>query len=100
MTRRTIKNIFEVTTDKLGKAFYDAYVITYLPYIAKRYKDKLINEEIEDIYGNKITFVFDNTVTIFIEPNVTSELKQSYDELSVDVLEKVHTYGEDMEIGR
>lgn len=100
ITRRAIEYTFDVNADKLGKSFYDAYVITYLPYITKRYKDKMENEEIEDIYGNRITFVFEGTVTIFIKPNVTAELEKLYDELNVEVLEKVHTYGEDMEISR
>ena len=100
ITRRTIEYIFDVNADKLGKAFYDAYVIAYFPYITKRYKNKRENEEIEDIYGNKITFVFEDTVTIFIGPNVTAELEKTYDELNLEVLEKVHTYGEDMEISR
>lgn len=100
IVEKTIEYIFDVNADKLGKAFYDAYVITYLPYITKRYKNQMENEEIEDIYGNRITFVFDGTVTIFIEPNITAELEQLYDELNVEVLEKVHTYGEDMEISR
>ena len=74
--------------------------MTYLPNITKRYQDKRENEVIEDIYGNKIIFVYDSRYAVFIEPNVTVELEQLYDKLTAEVLEKVRTYGRDMEISR
>lgn len=68
--------------------------------ITKRYQDQRGNEVIEDIYGNKIKFVYDSIYGVFIEPNVTVELEQLYDKLTAEVLEKVRTYGRDMEISR
>ena len=100
ITRRSIRYTFSLNVDTLEKAFYDAYIMTYLPNITKRYQDKRGNEVIEDIYGNKIKFVYDSIYAVFIEPNVTAELEQLYDKLTAEVLEKVRTYGRDMEISR
>lgn len=100
ITSRAIDYIFSLNVDTLGKAFYDAYIMTYLPNITKRYQNTWGNEEIEDIYGNKIEFVPDSLYCIFIDPNVTVELEQLYDKLTAEVLEKVRTYGRDMEISR
>lgn len=100
ITRRAIDYTLNLNVDTLGKAFYDAYIMTYLPYITKRYQNTWGNEEIEDIYGNKIEFVSDSLYRIFIDPNVTVELEQLYDKLTAEVLEKVRTYGRDMEISR
>ncbi len=100
ITRRLIRYTFSLNVDTLGKAFYDAYIMTYLPNITKRYQDQRENEVIEDIYGNKIKFVYDSIYAVFIEPNVTVELEQLYDKLTAEVLEKVRTYGRDMEISR
>lgn len=100
ITSRAIDYTFSLNVDTLGKAFYDAYIMTYLPNITKRYQNTWGNEEIEDIYGNKIEFVPDSLYRIFIDPNVTVELEQLYDKLTAEVLEKVRTYGRDMEISR
>ena len=100
ITRRAIRYTFSLNVDTLGKAFYDAYIMTYLPNITKRYQDQRENEVIEDIYGNKIEFASESTYCIYIEPNVTVELEQLYDKLTAEVLEKVRTYGRDMEISR
>lgn len=100
ITSRAIDYTFSLNVDTLGKAFYDAYIMTYLPNITKRYQNTWGNEEIEDIYGNKIEFVPDSLYCIFIDPNVTVELEQLYDKLTAEVLEKVRTYGRDMEISR
>ena len=100
ITRRLIRYTFSLNVDTLGKAFYDAYIMTYLPNITKRYQNTWGNEEIEDIYGNKIEFASESTYCIYIEPNVTAELEQLYDKLTAEVLEKVRTYGRDMEISR
>lgn len=100
ITSRAIDYTFSLNVDTLGKAFYDAYIMTYLPNITKRYQNTWGNEEIEDIYGNKIEFVSDSLYSIFIDPNVTVELEQLYDKLTAEVLEKVRTYGRDMEISR
>ena len=100
ITRRAIIYTFSLNVDTLGKAFYDAYIMTYLPNITKRYQDQRGNEVIEDIYGNKIKFVYDSIYGVFIDPNVTVELEQLYDKLTAEVLEKVRTYGRDMEISR
>lgn len=100
ITSRAIDYIFSLNVDTLGKAFYDAYIMTYLPNITKRYQNTWENEVIEDIYGNKIKFVYDSIYGVFIAPNVTVELEQLYDKLTAEVLEKVRTYGRDMEISR
>ena len=100
ITERSLRYGLNLNVDTLGKAFYDAYIMTYLPNITKRYQDKRENEVIEDIYGNKIIFVYDSRYAVFIEPNVTVELEQLYDKLTAEVLEKVRTYGRDMEISR
>lgn len=100
ITGRGIRYTLNLNVDTLGKAFYDAYIMTYLPNITKRYQNTWGNEEIEDIYGNKIEFVSESTYCIYIDPNVTVELEQLYDKLTAEVLEKVRTYGRDMEISR
>lgn len=60
IVRRTVRYNFALDANALGKAFYDAYIMTYLPNITKRYQDPMENDVIEDISGNKIKFVFDN----------------------------------------
>lgn len=97
---RSIRYGLDLNADALGKAFYDAFIIAYLPNVAKRYQESFGNEVIDDVYGNTIEFVFDDVIHIYIEPNVTPELEQMYDKLIANVLEKVRTYGEDMEISR
>ena len=100
ITGRGIRYTLNLNVDTLGKAFYDAYIMTYLPNITKRYQNTWGNEESEDIYGNIIEFVSDSLYHIYIDPNVTVELEQLYDKLTAEVLEKVRTYGRDMEISR
>lgn len=90
----------DLDADALGKAFYDTFIIAYLPNAVKRYQGSFGIEVIDDVYGNTIEFVIYDIIDIYIGPNVTPELEQMYDKLIANVLEKVHTYGEDMEIGR
>lgn len=98
-----IKYGLGLDVDALGKAFYDAFVMAYLPNATKRYQGCFGTEVIEDIYGNTIEMFFDdddNIVHIYIGANVTPELEQMYEKLIINALEKVRKYGTDMEIGR
>ena len=98
-----IKYGLGLDVDALGKAFYDAFVMAYLPNATKRYQGSFGMEVIEDIYGNTIEMFFDdddNIVHIYIGANVTPELEQMYEKLIINALEKVRKYGTDMEIGR
>ena len=55
------------------------------------------------IYGNNIVFCLSgdkNTVVIVGESGIPEEVEHLYDRLIFEVIEKVHTYGEDMEISR
>jgi hypothetical protein len=102
-TRTTaIRYGLDLDADALGKAFYDAFVMSYLPNVTKRYQEWSVEvEAIEDIYGNTIEMVFDDNIAhIYIEENVTPELEQMYEKLVINALEKVQRYGKDMEIGR
>ena len=101
-TRTTaIRYGLDLDVDALGKAFYDAFVMSYLPNVTKRYQGRFGAEVIEDIYGNTIEMVFDDNIAhIYIEENVTPELEQMYEKLVINALEKVQRYGKDMEIGR
>ena len=95
-----IKYGLGLDVDALGKAFYDAFVMAYLPNATKRYQGSFGMEVIEDIYGNTIEMFFDNGADIYIGANVTPELEQMYEKLIINALEKVRKYGTDMEIGR
>lgn len=98
IAERNTRYGLNLNSDALGKAFYDAFVITYLPNVTKRYQDSFGVDAIDDVYGNKIEFEFNDIIYVYIGPNVTPELEQMYDKLIANVIEKVRTYGEDMEI--
>ena len=68
-TRTTaIRYGLDLDADALGKAFYDAFVMSYLPNVTKRYQGRFGAEVIEDIYGNTIEMVFDDNIAhIYIE---------------------------------
>lgn len=82
-------------------AFFDAFVMTYFSNISKRDKDPLGIDELFDIYGNKIVICATDKLSIIIKGEVIpEEVEHLYDRLIFEVIEKVRTYGEDMEIGR
>ena len=85
-------------------AFFDAFVMAYFPNILKRYKNEFGQDVLLDVYGNKITIYVDDTITIIIGgvggAARPKEVDHFYDRLIFEVIKKVRTYGEDMEIGR
>jgi hypothetical protein len=99
---RWTKNLCYTDMDKEElTAFFDAFVMTYFPNITKRDKNEFGQEKIVDIYGNTITIYVDDTITIVIDGKaMPEEVEHLYDRLIFEAIEKVHTYGEDMEIGR
>lgn len=81
--------------------FYDAFVMTYFPNITKRDKNILGLDEIVDIYGNIITIYATNKIAINIKGKaIPEEVKHLYDRLIFEAIEKVRTYGEDIEISK
>lgn len=83
------------------KTFFDAFVMTYFPNITKRDKNIFGLDEIVDIYGNIITIYATNKIVINIKGKaIPEEVEHLYDRLIFEVIEKVRTYGEDMEISR
>lgn len=81
--------------------FFDAFVMTYFSNISKRDKDSLGIDELFDRYGNRIKIYATDKLTLCITGKVIpEEVEHLYDRLIFEVIEKVRTYGEDMEIGR
>jgi hypothetical protein len=85
-------------------AFFDAFVMAYFPNISKRYKNRFGQDELLDVYGNTITIYSTDTITIDITgaggAARPKEVEHLYDRLIFEIIKKVRTYGEDMEIGR
>ena len=83
------------------RAFFDAFVMTCFPNILKRDKDSLGIDELFDVYGNRIKIYATDKLTIVITGKVIpEEIEHLYDRLIFEIIKKVRTYGEDMEIGR
>ena len=83
------------------RAFFDAFVMAYFPNILKRDKSPLGIDELYDVYGNKIVILATEKMSIIIKGKVIpEEVEHSYDRLIFEIIKKVRTYGEDMEIGR
>lgn len=84
-----------------NESFFDAFVMAYFPNILKRDKNLLGTDELYDVYGNKIMIVATKKMTIIIEGEIIpEEVEHLYDRLIFEIIKKVRTYGEDMEIGR
>ena len=84
-----------------ARAFFDAFVMAYFPNISKRDKDSLGIDELFDVYGNRIKIYETDKLTIVITGKVIpEEVEHLYDRLIFEIIKKVRTYGEDMEIGR
>lgn len=83
------------------RAFFDAFVMAYFPNILKRDKDPLGIDELYDVYGNKIVILATEKMSIIIKGKIIpEEVEHLYDRLIFEIIKKVRTYGEDMEIGR
>ena len=96
------KFIYYTDVDKgEARAFFDAFVMTCFPNILKRDKDSLGIDELFDVYGNRIKIYATDKLTIVITGKVIpEEIEHLYDRLIFEIIKKVRTYGEDMEIGR
>ena len=56
---------------------------------------------VSDVYGNKIVILATEKMSIIIKGEIIpEEVEHSYDRLIFEIIKKVRTYGEDMEIGR
>ena len=83
------------------RAFIDAFVMAYFPNILRRDKNSFGIDELYDIYGNRIAIFATNKMSINIKGEIIpEEVEHSYDRLIFEIIKKVRTYGEDMEIGR
>ena len=83
------------------RAFIDAFVMTYFSNILRRDKNSFGIDELYDIYGNRIAIFATNKLRINIAGKVIpEEIEHLYDRLIFEIIKKVRTYGEDMEIGR
>ena len=96
------KFIYYTDVDKgEARAFFDAFVMAYFPNILKRDKNPLGIDELYDVYGNKIVILATEKMSIIIKGEIIpEEVEHSYDRLIFEIIKKVRTYGEDMEIGR